>query len=127
MTISSHLPDVVDSYIAIRSHRLLADKAAAELKEQEEELKDTIIAKLREGNMTALGASNDLVKMSVTSEPVATDWPQIWEHVRTTGDFSLLHKRITTTAIKEQWADGVVIPGVIAQDVYRLTVSGVKK
>lgn len=120
---SSHLPDLVAAYIAARDERLAIDKKAAELKEYEEGLKDTIIAKFREGEINALGAANGLVKMSTLIEPVALDWPVLWKHIQDTGDFSLLHKRLTNAAVKEQWEAGVMIPGVGKTTIYKLSVS----
>lgn len=123
MTISSHLPDLVAAYIAARDERLVADKKAADLKEYEEGLKTTIIAKFREEEINALGADNGLVKMSTLIEPVADNWPAVYKHVQETGDFSLLHRRLATAAVKEQWEAGVVIPGVGKTTIYKLSVS----
>jgi hypothetical protein len=123
MTISSHLPDLVGAYIKARAQRLEADKLASHLKEQEELLKDAIISKYREGSITALGCDLGIVKMAHRIEPVATDWNLIWDHVKETGDFSLLHKRLTNAAVKEHWEAGEQIPGVGKQDVYQLSVS----
>jgi hypothetical protein len=123
MNISSHLPDLVNSYIALRAQRLNLDKEAALVKEQEELLKDAIISKMREGNMNAIGADNGLVKMSKLVEPVATDWPQVWAHIRSTNHFDLLHKRLANVAIKERWEAGEDIPGVGRAEVYKLSVS----
>ena len=123
MSISSHLPDLVNNYIALRAQRLSLDKDVAALKEQEETLKDAIISKFREGSMTACGATNGLVKMTKLVEPVATDWPALWEHIRETGHFELLHKRVANLAVKERWEAGEIIPGVGQQEVYKLSVS----
>lgn len=126
MTISSHLPDMVDAYIVARSQRLALDKEVTELKEHEELLKDAIISKFKESGTTATGGQMGLVKMTVVTEPVALDWPSIWEHIKETGDFSLLHKRLANLAIKEHWEAGEIIPGVGVQDVYKLSVSKLK-
>jgi len=126
MNISSHLPDLVNSYIALRAQRLNLDKEAALVKEQEELLKDTIISKMRESDVNAIGADNGLVKMSKLVEPVATDWPQVWAHIQETGHFDLLHKRLANLAIKARWEEGENIPGVGQQEIYKLSVSKTK-
>ena len=123
MNISSHLPDIVDAYISTRTQRLAKDKAAKELKDCEELLKDAIIAKYRESGINALGSVNGIVKMTTLKEPTALDWPSIYAYVQETGDFSLLHKRLSTAAIKEQTEEGVVLPGIGWSDVYKLSVS----
>ena len=128
VAISSHLPDLINSYISVRAQRLLLDKEAAKIKELEDELHKAIVIKFREGDITAQGATNGLVKMSEIIEPVVQgeDWPVVWEYIRETGDFSLLHKRITATAVKEHWDAGEEIPGVGRMTKYKLSVSGVK-
>lgn len=123
MTISSHLPDIIDNYISARLQRLAKEAEAATIKELEDDLKKTIIAKFREGDIKALGAANGLVKLQEKEEPVAEDWPAIWEHIKATGQFELLHRRIATLAVKEHWDAGEVIPGIRKTTVYNLTVS----
>jgi len=126
-SISSHLPDLVDSYINIREQRLAADRLVKQLTEAEDDLKRTIIAKFREGGMKALGGQLGLVKMTELDEPKATDWPAVYEYVKENDAFHLLHKRLTTTAVRELWEAGEVVPGVIHETIYKLSVSGVKK
>jgi len=124
--ISSQLPDLVDAYIAYRTQRLIKDKEAAQMKELEEQIKDAIISKFKEQGITGLGASNGFVKMTSTLEPQGQDWPAIWEYIRDTNQFDLLHKRLTNTAVRERWEAGEQIPGVGVQEVFRLSVSGTK-
>ena len=128
MQISSHLPDLINNYISVRAQRLALDKEAASLKEMETEMGKTIIAKYRESGITAQASGMGLVKMTENIEPVVQgeDWPTLWGYIRETGDFSLLHKRITVTAVKEHWEAGEEIPGVGRATTYKLSVSGTK-
>jgi hypothetical protein len=123
MTISSQLPDLVDQYIAARTQRLAKDKEAEELKEFEELLKKAIIAKYQEQGINALGAKNGTVKMTKLVEPVAENWQEIWDYIKETGRFELLHRRLANLAVKELWNDGQVLPGIGQQDVYKLSVT----
>jgi len=122
-SISSNLPDLVDNYITTRAQRLVLAKEVTELEETEKELYRTIVAKFRDQKITALGGKMGILKMAETIEPNAEDWLQIWEHIKATGDFELLHKRLTVTAVKERWDDGVEVPGVGRVPKYTLTVS----
>jgi hypothetical protein len=123
MTISSQLPDLVDQYIAARTQRLAKDKEAEELKEFEELLKKAIIAKYQEQGINALGAKNGTVKMTKLVEPVAENWQEIWDYIKETGRFELLHRRLANLAVKELWNDGQILPGIGQQDVYKLSVT----
>jgi hypothetical protein len=126
MSISSHLPDLVDAYITARAQRLALDKQVEELKEHEELLKDAVIAKMRESNMSACGATHGLVKMNVLKEPVATDWPAIYDYIKENGAWELLHRRLTNTAVKEHWEAGEELPGIGSTEVYKLSISNLK-
>ena len=126
LAISSHLPDLINQYISVRAQRLIKDKESATIKEFEEVLKDAIIAKYKEQGLKALGASNGVVKMTILIEPQATDWLAVYEHIKETGHFDLLHRRLTNLAVKERWDVGIEIPGVGRQEVFKLSVSGAK-
>jgi hypothetical protein len=121
--ISSHLPDIVNHYISIRAQRLDLDRQAAIIKEQEDDLQKVIIAKMREGDLKALGATNGLVKLKESEEPIAENWAEVWQFIKENDAWELLHKRLTTTAVKERWADGIAVPGVGKSTVFKLTVS----
>jgi hypothetical protein len=121
--ISSHLPDLVDNYISIRSQRLALDKEAASLKETEDDIYKVIVSKMRDEGMSVLGAKNGFVKLKESEEPVPTDWPALYEYIKDTGSFEFLHKRIATVAIKEHVEAGETIPGIGFTTVYKLTVS----
>lgn len=123
LAISSLLPDLIDNYIATRDRRLLLDKQAADLKEQEEDLKKIIISKFREGFITAQGSKNGIVKMKRSVEPVPNDWSLIYDYIQDHDAFDLLHKRLTAVAVKARWDDGVDIPGVGSTEVFTLSVS----
>jgi hypothetical protein len=121
--ISSHLLDLVDNYISTRAQRLAADKEAASIKEIEDDLKKTIIAKYREQGLKALGARNGTVKMNTAMKPKIRDWTELWAHIQETGEFELLHKRLTESAVEERWEAGELVPGVGSEEVVNLSVS----
>ena len=123
MNISTHLPDLVDQYISFRAQRLAVDKKVAELKEMEESLKKAIIAKMKDESMSAVGGANGLVKMTVLREPVANDWSALYDFIKANDAFELLHKRLSTVAVKERADDGEILPGIGWTDVYKLSVS----
>ena len=42
----------------------------------------------------------------------ATDWKKTYAHIKKTGHFELLHKRLSTAALAERWDQGHKVPGV---------------
>jgi hypothetical protein len=123
VAISSLLPDLISNYIIIRDQRLALDKQAAEIKETEDVLNKAIIAKMKEEKVEVAGKIGGFVKMKKNVEPTADDWPAVWKYIKENDAFELLHKRLTSEAVKERWENNVEIPGVGRKDVYKLSVS----
>lgn len=124
VVISSHLPDVVDAYIAMRAQRLQVERQAALLKEQEDVLNEHIINSFRAQGVSALGGAAGMVKLKKTTEPDVTSWEELYGYIKENDAWELLHKRVGSTAVKERWEANVEVPGVGRKDVYKLTVSG---
>jgi len=123
VNISSNLPDVVDNYISLRAQRLSLDKQVADLKKQEEEIKDHLISEFRSQGLSALGGKAGICKLHMSVEPEVTDWPTLYTHIKETDNWDLLHRRLTTTAVKLRWEEDETVPGVGKYEAYKLTVS----
>lgn len=128
MSISAtELAQLADHYWLTREKRLAADKVAKDLKDEESRTEATLIKEMREQQLTAIGGK--LVRLAIPTEPeyvpAVKDWDAFYRHVLQTGDFSLLHKRVGTTACKERWDAGETVPGVEKYAVYKLSKSGV--
>jgi hypothetical protein len=128
--ISSHLPDLINSYITVRAERLAKAKEVELLETQEKDLTKVIIAKYREDKIVIQGGALGNVKMHVKPKPrVLTPeaWDQYYAYIYETKRFELLHKRVTESVVEELWENGVEVPGVTKEDVYTLSVSGAGK
>lgn len=123
MEISSQLPDMVDQYIVARDQRLVLERQVAEMEKLEKVLKDAIIAKAKHEGLTAVGAKQGLVKINSLIEPRADDWPSVYAYIKENDAFDLLHRRLTSDAVKARWENGVEIPGVGKAEVWKLSVS----
>ena len=55
---------------------------------------------------------NATLTLDKVADAVPEDWDALYKHTILTGEFDLLHKRITTTAVKERWQEGKEVPGV---------------
>lgn len=99
------------NYNVAKALRLVADREARELKSKEDEYGDALIAICRDQ-----GAGIDLggvvVEYDTTLVPVAQDWNAIHEYIKDNDAIDLVHKRLTESAVKLRWDDGIAIPGV---------------
>jgi len=117
------LPAMVDQYQKTRANRLAKEKEAKAIKETETEELNLILESLRESETEAIGGTTHLAKRVVKDEPIAEDWEKIHEYIQATGEFDLLHRRLTDTAVKARWDDGVEIPGVGSFPVEKLSLT----
>jgi hypothetical protein len=69
-------------------------------------------------------AANDKASctMKLTRHPAIDDWNTFYKYVAESGQFELLHKRLSSTAFRERWDAGEAIPGTTTSDVWELTV-----
>jgi hypothetical protein len=43
---------------------------------------------------------------------VVEDWPKLYAHIKKTGEFELMQRRLGETAVKERWDADKQVPGV---------------
>lgn len=123
LPIGTTLPELVDQYVAARTQRLALERQIDPIKEHEELLKKAVIAKMGEAKLDTVGTKMAIVKLKWHKEPVAQDWPKVWEYIRTNNAFDLLHRRLTVEAVRARWEEGVEVPGVGFTMVPKLTPS----
>lgn len=124
---ATELAQLADHYWTTREKRLAADRVAKDLKDEESRTEATLLKEMREQQLTAIGGK--LVRLAIPTVPdyvpAVQDWAALYKHIQATGDFSLLQKRVGTTACKERWEANETIPGVEKFPVYKLSKSGV--
>lgn len=98
--------------LSLRKKRLSLQREADLLEQQEKELISGVINSMNQNGLTALKEGDDEVELVTTQEPVANDWAKIVGYVIANDAVDLLQKRLTPSAVKARWADGVTIPGI---------------
>lgn len=87
-------------------------------------IKDSLEKKLCELMATAgiSRASNGVATVSIGTEVVfnATDWDAVYAHVQSTGDFSIMHRRLSNAAIREIASAGGAVPGTEAVEMQKV-------
>lgn len=103
---------LAQSYYAARFSRLAADKVAAGLKETETALKQQLMDTLEANNINAVGDKQHIYALVQSMEPTVEDWGKFYTHIRRTGEFELLFRRINPASVKERWELNQKVPGV---------------
>lgn len=95
-----------------RESRLELEKQVAVLKAQETALREYLVLKLPRNDATGIAGQDWRVQREMTPEPTVEDWDKLWAHIKKTGDFDLLHKRLGAEAVRERWMAKKKVPGV---------------
>lgn len=96
-----------------RQKRLEAQKIVEQLAKDEAAIREHIINNLPKSDT---GASGKKARVSVTTKqvPQVKDWDKLWAHIKKTGQFDLMQRRLSDSAVKERWEAGKQVPGVDA-------------
>lgn len=75
----------------------------------------------KERTDTASGKVGIIERQTVV-KPIVNDWGRLYRYIEEQSTFDMLQKRLNEAAIKERWADGIVVPGVERAMIFRLSV-----
>ncbi len=114
---------IVDRYQQAREGRLAEQKKVDELHEKEKELANIILTALRDAASPVMGGTAYQCTRKVTNEPTAEDWDEVYRYIYEEKAWDLLHKRLSSAAVKARWDDGIEIPGVGAFPVEKLSLT----
>ena len=122
----------MEKYVQIRKERLELERKAETMKAEEDMLrglvKRELLGRLNGGNTIyqpkGLKVKAEL-KMRANAELV--DWDALQKHILATGEFDLLQKRVTVTAVRARWEVGKEVPGVTQTQEPEVTISVVKE
>jgi hypothetical protein len=114
--------DLINEFVEIKA---LKEGLNEQIKECNEKLAG-IEAQIME-QMSSVGISQAATEkasctMREVKHPSIIDWPAFYEHVAKTGEFELLHKRLSSPAFRERWEAGEVIPGTTTTSLWELSV-----
>lgn len=104
----------IDALYSLRQARLELQRKIEDLKAQEVELRQGILAVLDTAGLAKASGSLATCGVRRTLEPMVQDWGQVHEYIRENGAFELLQRRMSAPAWREFHEAGVVVPGTEA-------------
>ena len=102
----------------LRESRLAQEKVAAKIKEQEQALKEQIIATMQYQLYDGVVAGGRTMGLSVKEVSIVVDAGALTKHIIDTGAIELLQLRLSAEAVREHQLAGEVIPGIGTMDKY---------
>ena len=109
---AAELLKLAQAYATARAARLKLNNEMEKLEEAERGAKEALILAFRNGKTKSVGDGLFNYALVTKNEPQVDDWSQLDSYIRQTGELDLLYRRVNTTAVKERWEQGIVVPGV---------------
>ncbi len=101
-----------DRLYELKEARLVVQKQADAIEQEEKALKAHLIDTLPKSKAEGVSGTVANVKIVRKEVPQVKDYEAFYAHVKKTGSFDLLQRRLNDAAVKERLDAGKVIPGV---------------
>ena len=82
-----------------------------------------LVGLMQQNHMTVAGSALAVAELGEKIVPHPFDWAALHAHIQHTGDFDLLHRRISLTSYNERFQAGVAVPGIEARTLTTVKVS----
>lgn len=123
-----NLSELINQMVAKQSERKsLSDQDSALAKEIAQLEADIMHAMSSAGTTKAASDVGHSVTMAKKVHPTITNWDEFYGYVTKTNSFDLLHKRLSSTAFKDRWEAGEIIPGSTTAEVWGISVTKSRK
>lgn len=90
------------------------------LQQAKDELDYELIGALEEQGLARTANDKASVSINTSTVPNVVDWDDLYAHITSTEDFSLLQRRVSSTAYKELLKMGIEVPGLEPREVKRI-------
>ena len=95
-----------------RQARYKLQHEVAKLEALEKAVEQRFIDTLSSKDSTGVAGKVGRVQIKPKTVPVVEDWPKFYAHIKKTGEFELMQRRVAEGAVKERWDASKQVPGV---------------
>ena len=110
---------VVDRLYEIKLRKARVNRLIALIEEEEKMLQNRLVDVLDKDDTTGVSGKLGRATVSVKRIPYAKDWVAVHKYIIETGEFDLLQKRLSTTAVEERETP---IPGIDFMNVKKVNL-----
>ena len=115
-----NINELIEARAKVKEELTALNTELKELRKEQEELDYALLTQLDEQGLSR--TANDKASVSINNDtvPDVTDWDALYEHINSTKDYSLLQRRVSSTAYKELLKLGEEIPGLRPREIRRI-------
>lgn len=114
------IDELIDRKKSIKTQMEKLNSELKGLREQENDIDLQLLKKLDTEGLKK--TANEVASVSIKEEtvPDVHDWDALYEHIKQTGDFSLIQRRVSSTAYRELLKLGENVPGLQPREIRRI-------
>lgn len=116
----STMNSIIDERALIKAQMDGLNKRLKEFREALDQVDRLLLKKMDDEGLSR--TANSLASVSINEDivPDVTNWDALYEHVQETGDFSLIQRRVSSTAYRELLKLGEQVPGLESRTIRRI-------
>jgi hypothetical protein len=116
----STMNSIIDERALIKAQMDGLNKRLKEFREALDQVDRLLLKKMDDEGLSRTANSMASVSINEDIVPDVTDWDKLYEHVQETGDFSLIQRRVSSTAYRELLKLGEQVPGLESRTIRRI-------
>jgi hypothetical protein len=117
-----NINDLINAYVETKALKESLNDQVKDCNEKMAKIQADIMEQMANAGITKAASDKASCTMREVTHPAIEDWDAFYKHVAATGQFELLHKRLSSAAFKERWEAGEVVPGTSSTKLWELSV-----
>lgn len=117
-----NINDLINQFVEVKALKESLNEQIKECNEKLAKIEAEIMEQMSNAGISQAASDKASCTMRQVTHPAITDWDAFYKHVASTGEFELLHKRLSSTAFRERWESGEAIPGTSTSTAWELSV-----
>jgi len=120
MNESATVNELIESRAETKDSMDALNRELKELRQTQDQLDGLLLRKMDAEGLSRTANAKASVSINEDTVPEVTNWDDLYQHVTETQDFSLLQRRVSSTAYKELLKLGDAVPGLQPRTVRRV-------
>jgi len=117
-----NIKDLINQFVETKALKESLNEQIKQLNEKLAHIEADLMEQMAGAGITQAASDKASCTMREATHPAIEDWDVFYKYVAKTGQFELLHKRLSSAAFKERWEAGESVPGTSSTTVWELSV-----
>ena len=115
-----NINELIEKRAQLKQEQDELNRQLKELRAEQDEIDVQLLQKMDAEGLSRTANERASVSINEETVPDVTDWDAVYDHVVATKDFSLMHRRISSTAYRELLKLGQGVPGLAPRIVRKI-------